>query len=89
MCSGPKYPFAMCDSRARVNPCAAGMHSVLAMQSLDFELIFHSLSSSIINPDAWCVAFLRGTGVALALWPRGCLTIGSKKMSPAKHFLSR
>lgn len=59
------------------------MHSVLVTRSLAFELIFQSLSSMIVKPEARCVAFLRSEGVDPALRPNRCLTIGSKKMSPA------
>src|ERR1700678_2410311 len=83
MCSGPKQPFAMCVSRARVKPWEEGMHSVLATRSLDLELVFQSLSSITAKSVALCDAFLRSEGVDPALRPNRCLTMGSKKMSPA------
>ena len=63
MCSGPKHPFAICVSRAWEKPSVAGIHSVFATLSLAFELIFHNLLSMIVNPEAWCVAFLHAAGV--------------------------
>ena len=64
-------------------PSSCDSNSVLATRSLAFELTFQSLSSKMMNPVAQCVAFLRSEGVDPALRPNRCLTMGSKKVSPA------